>query len=118
VPSTYSAGQLDPNTTSITVTGLTDGVQYHVVVAAIDASGNVGPTSDVKCGIPEPVADYWSAYKGDQGSSGGCALESGSLEQGWGLWLGASTAVAAWLRRRRRAGRGGVGGGSATPSRK
>jgi uncharacterized protein (TIGR03382 family) len=104
IPSGYLSGQTASSTTSLILTGLTNHIVYHVVVASIDGSDNVGPTSALKCATPAPVQDFWSTYKGDGGSaSGGCALEGGSSSQQGSLFgLGMFAAAVAWLRRRRR----------------
>jgi hypothetical protein len=63
---------------SYTVTGLKNGTTYNVVVAAVDGSGNVGPTSQEQCDFPAPVNDFWSLYRSGGGRAGGgfCALEA------------------------------------------
>ncbi len=89
--------------TSLTLTGLTNGVTYHVAVTSIDGSGNVGPVSVLQCGKPGAVNDFWQSYKDDGGGASGCALESGSNAQTGSVFgLGMFAAAAALLRRRRR----------------
>jgi hypothetical protein len=104
IPPQYKAGEIDSVTaTSLTLTGLTNGVTYHVAVTSIDGSGNVGPVSTLQCAKPGAVNDFWQSYKDDGGSASGCALESGGNAQTGSVFgLGMFAAAAALLRRRRR----------------
>jgi len=105
IPLQYKAGEIDSVTaTSLTLTGLTNGKLYHVVVTSIDGSGNVGPVSTPQCAIPEPTSDFWKTYKSDNGSATGCALESGdgSSSDLPLVALGIAVTGAAFMRRRRR----------------
>ena len=100
----YKAGEVDDRTaTNLTLTGLTNGHNYVVVVTSIDGSGNVGPVSTTQCGQPEPTSDFWKTYKGDNGSATGCALEAGDGSSGdLPLFaLGVAVTGAAFMRRRR-----------------
>jgi MYXO-CTERM domain-containing protein len=104
IPPQYKAGEIDSVTaTSLTLTGLTNGKNYHVVVTSIDGSGNVGPASPPQCAIPEPTSGFWKTYKSDNGSATGCALETGDGSSRdlpiFALGLGA--VAAAFVRRRR-----------------
>jgi hypothetical protein len=88
-----------------TVSGLTNGVPYHVVVAAVDNFENVGPpSSPPQCATPAPVNDFWKIYRTDGGQAGGgfCALEAvGSPAASTVAFGGAGALVVAGLRRRR-----------------
>jgi hypothetical protein len=110
IPSQYLVGAgpsnvtvSDKNTGTFTVTGLRNGVQYTVVVAAVDGSGNVGPPSSEQCDSPAPVNDFWKIYRSAGGQAGGgfCALEAvgkpAPAAAGFALVAGAS-----FLARRRR----------------
>jgi hypothetical protein len=68
----------DKSAGQFTISGLKNGVQYTVVVAAVDAYGNVGPSSSEVCDFPAPTQDFWKTYVADGGRAGGgfCALES------------------------------------------
>jgi hypothetical protein len=93
---------------SYTIKGLTNGTTYNVVVAAVDASGNVGPPSPEVCDYPAPVNDFFKNYTNDGGKAGGgfCALEAvGMPASSAALFggLGAAFLGAARRRRRRRA---------------
>ena len=89
-----------------TITGLTNGVPYHVVVASVDNFGNVGPpSSPPACATPAPVDDFWKIYRQDGGQAGGgfCALEAvGAPASTSVAFAGAGALVALGLRRRRR----------------
>jgi len=92
------------------VKGLLDGVNYNVVIAAVDNFGNVGPPSGIACGIPAPVNDFWKDYRNAGGQAGGgfCALEAVGTPAGSTVAFGAFGAlvVAGFRRRRdRRSGR-------------
>jgi len=104
IPPAYKAGEIDSITaTSLTLTGLTNGLTYHVAVTSIDGSGNVGPVSALQCAKPGAVNDFWQSYKDDGGGASGCALESGGNAQTGSVFgLGMFAAAAALLRRRRR----------------
>ncbi len=104
IPPSYKAGEIDSVTaTSLTLTGLTNGLTYHVAVTSIDGSGNVGPVSVLQCKKPGAVNDFWQSYKDDGGGASGCALESGGNAQTGSVFgLGMFAAAAALLRRRRR----------------
>jgi hypothetical protein len=93
-------------TSRYTITGLSNGAIYNVVVAAVDATGNVGPPSPLTCDYPAPVKDFWKTYRDAGGKAGGgfCALETLGAPAGSTLALGGLSAVlAALVRRRRRA---------------
>jgi hypothetical protein len=100
----YKGYELDDRVPSpITLTGLTNGKSYVVVVTSIDAFGNVGPVSTPQCSQPEPTSDFWKTYKTDNGSASGCALEAGdgSSSELPLLAFGVAATVAAFVRRRR-----------------
>jgi len=95
----------EPNS-SYTITGLENGATYNVVVAAVDATGNVGPASPLTCDYPAPVKDFWKIYRDAGGKAGGgfCALETLGAPAGSAVAFGSLGALlAAILRRRRRA---------------
>ncbi|MGA3119685.1 MAG: hypothetical protein ABSF69_02850 [Polyangiaceae bacterium] len=99
---------------SYTITGLIDfgpggtlsqPVDYTVVVAAVDASGNVGPPSPEACDYPAPVNDFYALYRKAGGTAGGgfCALEAVGMPVGSSAAaLGGLGAVLLGLYRRRR----------------
>jgi hypothetical protein len=99
----YEASEIDSiSTTSLTLSGLDNGVLYHVVVASFDGSGNVGPASPLQCERPGAVNDFWQAYKDDGGGASGCALDrSGNTQAGSLAGIGLLAIAAALARRRR-----------------
>jgi hypothetical protein len=100
----YKAYELDDKVPSpISLTGLTNGHSYAVVVTSIDNFGNVGPVSTPQCGQPEPTSDFWKTYKTDNGSAAGCALEAGDgSSSDLPLFaFGLAVTGAAFMRRRR-----------------
>jgi hypothetical protein len=81
------------------VTGLTNGVDYAVAVAAVDAFGNTGPVTEPLCNTPSGS---------HQGSGGGCsvpALVGTEGSNGPLVILGMGATIAAGALARRRAGR-------------
>ena len=110
IPTTNLVGQgasgmtvSDKNTGNFTITGLTNGVTYNVVVAAVDGFGNVGPPSQEVCDFPAPVNDFWNTYRKDGGGAGGglCALEAVGKPAPAGVGLGLLLGAAALKRARR-----------------
>lgn len=99
---TTSSGE---SNSTYNVTGLKNGVNYNVVVAAVDNSGNTGNPSDQTCGMPALVNDFYETYRGDGGKAGGgffCALDAIGAPAGLTVaFAGAGALVVASLRRRR-----------------
>ncbi len=82
---------------STRIEGLTNGVTYDVVVFAYNAAGNQSAASNTMSGTPEPVTDFWQAYKDAGGrEQGGCG--AGSAGEPSALL----TLLASFLARRRR----------------
>jgi hypothetical protein len=54
-----------------TITGLTNGTAYAVGVVAYDKVGNVGQMSNVACGTPQPISDFFAIYRAEGGRAGG-----------------------------------------------
>ncbi len=82
------------------LTGLTNGVDYDVAVAAFDQFGNAGQISNVVCSTPKPINDFWKIYNQD-GGSGFCAVEViGS--RGSPVFIAGTGIIAIVLLRRRR----------------
>jgi hypothetical protein len=94
-----------PTQGTYTITGLTNGVNYHVSVSAVDAFGNIGPPAPDQCDFPAPVNDFWTNYRNDGGLAGGgfCALGAVGIPVGPTVAFGAAaTGLIGVLRRRRR----------------
>lgn len=101
----YLCGTGSATSTSINVGGLQDGFYYNLAVAAIDARGNVGPLSNVVCGEPVPVADFWRVYYDAGGRAGGgfCSADGVGTPAGTsGLGVLMVASMVAMARRRRR----------------
>jgi hypothetical protein len=91
--------------TSLNVKNLKDGVFYNIAVAAVDGVGNVGPLSNVACGEPVPVADFWRLYYDAGGRAGGgfCSADGVGVPAGTsGLGVLMLASMVAMARRRRR----------------
>ncbi len=65
------------STGAYAITGLTDGTEYDVAVAAVDGSGNVGPTSVPSC--TTPIVDG-GAIEAGQAADAGEAVDAGQNE--------------------------------------
>jgi hypothetical protein len=89
--------------TKVSADGLSNFVTYAVAVAAVDSVGNVGLLSQVACGRPEPIDDFYELYTraGGKGGGGFCAIGA-DPSNGVVALLGAT--LGAWLLRRRRRG--------------
>ncbi len=93
---------------TLTISGLTNGVTYNVVVSAIDGSGNVGPQSTPEqCDFPAPVNDFFKTYRLDGGGAGGsfCALQAVGAPKAVSIVSVGFGALAFGLGRRRKKGR-------------
>jgi hypothetical protein len=55
------------------ITGLTNDIDYNVVVYAISDSGNKGPASNQQVAHPVPVDDFWKLYRQSGREEGGCS---------------------------------------------
>ncbi len=101
----YLCGYGSASSTSINVTGLKDGYYYNIAAAVVDGSGNVGPLSNVACGEPVPVADFWRLYYDAGGQAGGgfCSLQGVGMPAGTsGLGILMVASIVAMVRKRRR----------------
>jgi MYXO-CTERM domain-containing protein len=83
-------------------TGLQNGVLYAVGVAAVDALGNRGKLSNVTCGTPEVVEDFFEIYRASGGKGGGgfCGLSSQASDAP-GAWVAALMVLGLLIARRR-----------------
>jgi hypothetical protein len=89
--------------TKVSADGLTNFVSYAVAVAAVDSVGNVGPLSNVACGRPEPIDDFFELYTraGGKGGGGFCAI---GADPSRGVLALLGVTLGAWFLRRRRRG--------------
>jgi hypothetical protein len=104
ITSNHLCAQTSASTTKINVLNLKDGYYYNIGVAAVDALGNVGPLSNVVCGEPVPVADFWRVYYDDGGRAGGgfCSLQGVGVPAGTsGLGVLMLASIVAIIRKRR-----------------
>ena len=53
------------------ISGLTNGTAYAVGVVARDKIGNIGRMSNVACGTPMAISDFFSIYRQEGGRAGG-----------------------------------------------
>jgi len=85
--------------------GLQNGVWYACGVAGVDRQGNYGNLSEIACGKPEPVTDFYEAYvqAGGQGGGGFCAFSRKAHHSALALVTGAALLFA--VRRRKGADR-------------
>jgi hypothetical protein len=101
----YLCGYGSASSTTVNVTGLRDGYYYNIAVGAVDGAGNVGPLSNVTCGEPVPVADFWRLYYDAGGKAGGgfCSLEGVGMPAGTsGLGVLMVASIVAMIRKRTR----------------
>jgi uncharacterized protein (TIGR03382 family) len=88
------------DTTSGSISGLTTGVTYYIVVLAIDEAGNLSTVSEEVTGATAPTADFFESYKAAGGVEAGGQCSASTPAAGWMTM--ASLGVAMWLIRRRR----------------
>lgn len=79
LPSAFICGEnvtSAASATSLTITGLTDGVPYTVVLLTIDLYGNAAGVYINKTLVPKPVTDFWQDLhdKGGQAKGGFCLI--------------------------------------------
>jgi MYXO-CTERM domain-containing protein len=87
---------------SATVEDLVNGVQYHFAAVAVDDVGNPSVLSEVACGTPKPVEDFFELYRREGGKGGGGLCSAGPGGPSTSAWgLGALVLGASILRRRR-----------------
>ena len=101
----YLCGTGGVSSTTVNVQGLKDGYYYNIAVAAVDGAGNVGPLSNVVCGEPVPVADFWRLYYEAGGRAGGgfCSTDGAGLPAGTsGLGILMVASMVGIIRKRRR----------------
>ena len=97
----YKCGSSAATSSTVTISGLTNGVNYKIAAAASDIYGNVGPLSALVCATPQPIDDFWNVYGGPAGG-GFCALEGAGMPAGAAAFAGAMLVAAIGLVRRRR----------------
>jgi hypothetical protein len=98
-----ASGQATQLATEGVVEGLTNHQQYACAIGTVDLLQNVGPVSDVVCGVPQPVIGYFKAYRDAGGQAGGgyCAFGRGGSAKPASLAVLGLTALFLAARRRR-----------------
>jgi hypothetical protein len=99
----YRCGSVEGATASrANAKGLSNGIEYAVAVAAVDTVGNVGELSNIACGTPHQLDDFFEVYRREGGNGGGgyCAATGRSRSGTLALAMGALL-VAGALRQRR-----------------
>jgi hypothetical protein len=106
-PTGFSCGVVSKDSRALRTNELINGVQYAVGVAGQDILGNAGVLSDVQCGMPIPLNDFYEVYieAGGRGGGGFCSFSAppfGSPRPRIG-WLALLVAGLLWRRVRARA---------------
>ena len=103
-PAYYCTGNLVGSTVrQTTIDGLTNGIEYHFAVVALDEARNPSLVSTVSCTTPEVVNDFWDVYTDAGGQAEGgcaCAVASGNGAVA-GIGLAALALLVSSLGRRR-----------------
>lgn len=103
-PAYACSGIFGATSTSVKITGLTNGVHYGVAVAGVDTYQNPGALSQVVCDTPVQTTDFYDDFREAGGTAGGgyCSLgaPTGQTAGAVAIALGALGLV---LRRRRSA---------------
>jgi hypothetical protein len=73
---THMCGHVQSTTTEGEAGPLINGHRYAIGIASRDGYYNVGPVSNIVCGTPELVTDFFEAYRmaGGRGGGGFCAI--------------------------------------------
>lgn len=103
--STYKCGNVSGRATSTgTASGLTNGTEYAVAVAAVDQVANIGKLSANQCATPVEVTDFFELYRAAGGKGGGGFCSFGPFRRGPVVPLSIAALVigAGVLRRRRK----------------
>lgn len=83
-----SCGSAAKASATATAKGLTNLTSYAIAVSSEDILGNVGPLSEIVCGTPAPVDDFFDAYRQAGGKGGGCNVSDGVLDDVASFGLG------------------------------
>jgi hypothetical protein len=70
-PPRFSCGTASETSRTLNTSRLTNGVTYAVAVAGQDNIGNAGVASDIQCGTPIPLDDFFELYSRHGGPGGG-----------------------------------------------
>jgi len=109
-PKYLCSGLLQPSAKSYRISGLQNGINYGVGVAAVDRYGNVTPITDVRYGKPIPTVDFYTEYRAAGGDSqGGFCSIAGTRGRPGAIGLAGLTVAALLLVRRGRRRKGPPG---------
>src|SRR5690606_36944284 len=97
-PLRFSCGRANAVSRTLRTNRLANNVNYAVAVSGQDALGNAGPISEIQCGRPLPLRDFFEDYHqaGGPGGGGFCTLRLGQLGTAASA-LGAATLALAAL---------------------
>ncbi len=70
-PPEYSCGTANAVSQTLRTSRLPNNVNFAVAVSGQDDLGNAGVVSDIQCGTPIPLADFFEIYTGAGGPGGG-----------------------------------------------
>jgi hypothetical protein len=87
--------------TSGIATGLENGKSYACAVSAFDTRQNDGLFSQVQCGTPWWVNDFYTVYRDNHGKGGGGFCSIGQRASGFGLLIPLASVCLLALRRAR-----------------
>ena len=97
-PEAFSCGSARETSTTLRTSTLRNDVTYAVAIAAQDNLGNAGVASDIQCGTPTELEDFFELYSryGGPGGGGFCSVSPAGMARGRS-GVGASAAVLALL---------------------
>jgi hypothetical protein len=107
-PPEFSCGESSRTSTTLRTSRLANNVNYAVAVAGQDDLGNAGVISQIQCGRPIPLADFYEEYSraGGLGGGGFCNLSPGQQSAAGAIGLatlGLALAGLGWRRKKGRA---------------
>lgn len=106
-PAGFACGEANRTSTKVLTGLLTNNTTYAVAVAGQDDLGNAGVISQIQCGKPIPLADFYELYSrgGGVGGGGYCNLSPGQRQTAGALGVATLALALAGLRWRRTRGR-------------
>lgn len=99
-----SCGVATETSDSFSTDRLLNDTTYAVGVAADDILGNAGPLSQIRCGTPIPLNDFYEVYRqnGGRGGGGFCSAAPGPVRSDSARWLVLAFGALAFAVRRNR----------------
>jgi hypothetical protein len=106
-PPQFSCGEANAVSRTVRTGRLVNNVNYAVAVSGQDSLGNAGPVSQIQCGRPIPLDDFYELYsaRGGPGGGGFCNLSPGQQRAAGALGVTTLMLALAGLGWRRRKGR-------------